>query len=308
MITPGLLLVQLFNGLQFGITLFLFTAGLTLLLGILNFMNLAHVSLYMAGAYFAVALGQWTGSFWLGTILAVPCTIALAMVVEYLAFRRLYRRDHLDQVLATFGLIMFFNEMARIVWGAGGLYVSVPAALSGNIVLGEAAIFPVYRLLIIGVGCLTAVGLTWLIRRTRTGMLIRAGADKPEMVEAVGIDVRRLFRWVIGLGAGLAALAGALSGPLFSVEPGMGDAVLILALVVIVIGGIGSIRGSFYAAMLVGVVDAVGRTVLPVLFSMFTTPVVADTLGPALGSMLIYLLMIGVLLFKPEGLFAVKER
>jgi branched-chain amino acid transport system permease protein len=234
MITPGLVLIQLLNGLQFGFTLFLFTAGLTLVLGIMNFMNLAHASLYMIGAYFAVALGNLCGSYLAGIALAVPATFVTAAVLEWLVLRKLYQRHHLDQVLVTFGLIMFFNEMMRICFGSAGLYATIPDSLSGSIKLGDGVLYPVYRLLIIAIGCVVAVGLWLVIQRTRLGMLIRAGADKPEMVEAAGIDIRWLFRGVVAFGAALAALSGALAGPLFSVEPGMGDSILILALVTIV--------------------------------------------------------------------------
>jgi branched-chain amino acid transport system permease protein len=308
MFTPALFLIQLLNGLQFGVTLFLFTAGLTLVLGIMNFMNLAHASLYMIGAYLAVALTNYTGSFVWGVLLAMPATFLTAMAVEWLVLRRFYERSHLDQVLATFGLIMFFNEAVRMIWGTAGLYVTVPEFLSGSIQLATGTLYPVYRLVIIGVGCTVGLGLYALIKHTRIGMFIRAGADKPEMVEAVGVDIRLLFRGVVAFGAALAALAGALTGPLFSVESGMGDSILILALVTIVIGGVGSIRGSFFAALIVGVVDALGRMFLPQLFAMSLSRPLADALGPATGSVLIYLLMIAVLLVRPQGLFAVKTR
>jgi branched-chain amino acid transport system permease protein len=308
MITPALLTIQLLNGLQFGITLFLFTAGLTLVLGVMNFMNLAHASLYMIGAYYSVALGNWSGSFVIGLVLALPATYATTLAIDWLVFQKMYARHHLDQVLVTFGLTMFLNESVRIIWGSSGLYVTIPGFLSGNINLPGGAIYPAYRVVIIFVGCLVALGLYFVMKYTKVGMLIRAGADKPEMVEAVGIDIGRLFRGVVACGAALAALAGALTGPLFSVEPGMGDAILILALVTIVIGGIGSVRGSFIAALIVGVVDAMGRMFLPQLFSAFLTRPVADAIGPATGSMLIYLLMIAVLLIRPDGLFPVKGR
>ncbi len=307
-ITPALVLIQLLNGLQFGVTLFLFTAGLTLVLGIMNFMNLAHASLYMIGAYFAVALTNWSGSFVLGALLALPAVFVTAALVEYIVLRKFYQRHHLDQVLVTFGLIMFFNEAVRILWGTAGLYVTVPPFLAGSITLGVGMLYPVYRLVIIAAGVVVAVGLYVVIRYTRVGMFIRAGADKPEMVEAVGVDIRWLFRGVVAVGGMLAAFAGAMTGPLFSVESGMGDSILILALVVIVIGGIGSIRGSFIAALIVGVVDSLGRSFLPQFFAAFLSRPVADALGPATGSMLIYLLMMVILLVKPEGLFAAKTR
>lgn len=308
MITPTLLLIQLLNGLQFGVTLFLFTAGLTLVLGIMNFMNLAHASFYMIGAYYAAALTNLTGSFVAGLLLTLPATFLTAMVVEWLVLRRFYQRHHLEQVLVTFGLMMFFNEMVRIIWGTAGLYVTVPEFLSGSIKLGVGTLYPVYRIVIVVVGFAVALGLYFVIRHTRIGMFIRAGADKPEMVEAVGVDIRLLFRGVVAAGAALAALAGALTGPLFSVESGMGDSILILALVTIVIGGIGSIRGSLFAALIVGVVDALGRMFLPQFFAVFLSRPVADALGPAMGSMLIYILMMAILFIRPEGLFADKVR
>ncbi|MDO8770914.1 MAG: branched-chain amino acid ABC transporter permease [Burkholderiaceae bacterium] len=308
MFTPALFIIQLLNGLQYGITLFLFTAGLTLVLGVMNFMNLAHASLYMIGAYYSVALGNWSGSFVVGLALALPATFATTVAIDWLVFRKMYARHHLDQVLVTFGLTMFLNEAVRMIWGSAGLYVTIPGSLAGNVNLPGGAIYPVYRVVIILVGCLVALGLYFVMKYTKVGMLIRAGADKPEMVEAVGIDIGRLFRGVVACGAALAALAGALTGPLFSVEPGMGDSILILALVTIVIGGIGSIRGSFIAALIVGVVDAMGRMFLPQLFSAFLTRPMADAIGPATGSMLIYLLMIAVLLARPDGLFPVKGR
>jgi branched-chain amino acid transport system permease protein len=308
MITPELILIQLLNGLQFGVTLFLFTAGLTLVLGIMNFMNLAHASMYMVGAYFAVALTNWSGSFLVGLALALPATFATAAVLEWAVFKSFYRRSHLEQMLMTFGLIMFFNEAVTMIWGSAGLFVTIPGFLAGNVPLGGGAQYPMYRIFILAVGCVVALSLYALIKYTKIGMLIRAGADKPEMVEACGIDIRLLFRGVVALGAALAALAGALTGPLFSVEPGMGDSILILALVTIVIGGIGSIRGSFFAALIVGVVDALGRMFLPQLFGAFLSRPVADAIGPATGSMLIYILMMFILLAKPEGLFPIKVK
>lgn len=308
MITPGLFVIQLLNGLQAGITLFLFTAGLTVVLGIMNFMNLAHASFYMIGAYYAVALAGWTGSFVAGVLLAVPATAVTALLVEWLVFRNMYRRHHLDQVLVTFGLIMLLNELVRMAWGSQGLYATIPPFLAGSVALGNSAVYPVYRIVIVVVGCCVAAGLFALIRYTRIGMLIRAVADKPEMVEAVGVDTRWLFRGVVALGAALAALSGALAGPLFAVEPGMGDSILIFALVAIVIGGIGSMLGSFVAALIVGVVDALGRMFLPGVFSAFFSRPIADALGPATGSVLIYLLMITILLVRPGGLFEIKVR
>jgi branched-chain amino acid transport system permease protein len=307
MISPTLVLVQTLNGVQFGVMLFLFAAGLTLVLGIMNLVNLAHGSLYMLGAYYTATIAQWTGSFVIGLVAALPLIFITGAAIEWVVLRRLYTRDHLDQVLATFGLILLLNEAARLVWGEGGLYVEMPALLSGSVRLAPGIIYPVYRLTIIAIGLAIAVALYVIVARTRLGMLIRAGASNREMVEALGIDIRLLFTAVFGLGAMLAALAGGLAGPLFSVNPGMGDSVLILALVVVVIGGIGSIRGSFLAALAIGIVDTIGRAFLPGLFAAFLPRPVADAIGPATASVLIYLLMAVVLFFRPQGLFPARH-
>ncbi len=303
MINPGLIVVQLLNGLQFGMLLFLFASGLTLVLGIMSLVNLAHGSLYMLGAYFAVTLYRWTGSFPLAVLLAVPATCVAGIAIEVVVLRTLYRRDHLDQVLATFGLILFLNELVRIIWGPVPLYLPVPPALSGRIVLLPGIAYPAYRLTLIALGLAFGLLLHLLVTRTRLGMLIRAGASNREMVEALGVDTRALFTAVFGLGAVLAGVAGMAVGPLVSVEAGMGDSILILALVIIVIGGIGSIRGSFVAAIVVGVVDTFGRAFLPGLLASVLPRAAASAVGPALASMLIYLLTAAVLLFRPQGLF-----
>jgi branched-chain amino acid transport system permease protein len=302
----ALYITQALNGLTLGVLLFLLAAGLTLVLGIMNFVNLAHGSLYMMGAYFAASAFGLTGSFWLAGLIAVPATLVLGIVVERVALLPLYARDHLDQVLGTFGLILFFNELARIVWGPTALYMNAPDALSGTInLLGLE--YPSYRFLIIVVGLLVGAGLYLLIHRTRVGMLIRAGATRPEMVAALGINIRLLNTLVFGLGAGLAGLAGLMVGPIASIESGMGDRILISTLVVIVVGGIGSIRGAFYAALMIGVIDTVGRIFLPTLLRAIATRSVADAAGPALASMLIYLLMAIVLAVRPQGLFPVRH-
>jgi len=300
----GLLLAQAINGLQLGVMLFLMAAGLTLVFGIMNLINLAHGSLYMLGAYFAVVLVEATGSFLLGALLAVAGGFCIGVVVERVALLRLYDRDHLDQVLATFGLILFFNELARIVWGPTPLFLAVPEALTGQVEPMAGVVVPVYRLAIVAVGLAVALGLYLLIARTRIGMLIRAGASNPVMVRALGVNVRLLYTLLFGLGAALAALAGVLAGPILSVEPGMGEPILILTLVVIVVGGVGSIRGAFVAALLVGSVDTMGRAFLPQLFGLALPPTLATAAGPAVASMLIYLLMAVVLAFRPRGLFA----
>ncbi len=284
---PVLLLTQVLNGLQFGVMLFLMAAGLTLIFGVMNLINLAHGSLYMMGAYLAATLQQKTGSFIAAIFLAIPLTVLLGMLVETLALRRLYNRDHLDQVLATYGLILFFNELVRMVWGPQAYFMALPQFLSHHIQIFSGLTYPVYRLVIIGVGLGVGAGLYGLIHHTRLGMLIRAGASNREMVNALGVNIRLLYTLVFGLGAALAGLAGMLAGPLMSVEVGMGEPILILAFVVIVIGGIGSIQGAFFAAVLVGVADTFGRVLLP----------------PGLASMGIYILMAGVLCWRPEGLF-----
>ena len=302
----SLLLTQALNGLSLGMLLFLLAAGLTLVFGIMSFVNLAHGSLYMMGAYFAASTLERTGSFWLAGLAAVAGTFLLGLVVERVALRPLYSRDHLDQVLATFGLILFFNELARIVWGPTALYMTVPEGLSGAVEIFGFQ-YPSYRLMIIAVGAVVGAGMYLLIHRTRMGMLIRAGASRPEIVSALGVNVRLLNTLVFGLGAGLAGLAGLMAAPISSVESGMGDRILISTLVVIVVGGIGSIRGAFYAALMIGVIDTVGRIFLPTLLRAVATRSVADAAGPALASMSIYLLMAVVLALRPRGLFPVKH-
>ena len=302
----GLFITQALNGLQLGILLFLLAAGLTLVFGIMNFVNLAHGSLYMMGAYFAAAVFNASGSFVLAGIVAVPATMLLGMLVERVALVRLYRRDHLDQVLATFGLILFFNELVRIIWGPASVYMNAPEALSGTMMLLGFG-YPAYRLLIIAAGLAVAAGLYWLIHRTRVGMLIRAGASNAEMVSALGVNIGLLNTLVFGLGAGLAGFAGWMAGPILSVQPGMGEPILILTLVVIVTGGIGSIRGAFYGAMIVGIVDTIGRAFLPALLREFLERSLAQAAGPAIASILIYLLMAVVLAMRPQGLFPVRH-
>lgn len=304
--TLGLFLTQALNGLQFGVLLFLLAAGLTLVFGIMNFVNLAHGSFYMMGAYFAAAVYGRTESFLLAAVVAVPATLLLGIVVERIALMHLYQRDHLDQVLATFGLILFFNELVRIIWGPSSLYMNTPAWLSGTVSLFGLD-YPAYRFAIITVGLAVGVALYILIHRTRVGMLIRAGATHPEIVAALGVNVRLLNTLVFGLGAALAGLAGLMAGPIVSVQSGMGEPILILTLVVIVTGGIGSVRGAFYGALIVGIVDTIGRAFLPTLLREFFERSIAQAAGPAIASMLIYVLMAVVLAFRPQGLFPVRH-
>ncbi len=299
---------QLLNGVQFGVTLFLMAAGLTLVFGIMNMVNLAHGSLYMVGAYLALAASQWTGNYVGGVILGLAGTLVVGMLVELVALRKLYDRDHLDQVLATFGLILFFNELVAMLWGRTALDFPRPEWLQGHIELFAGSRYPLYRAVIIGVGIAVALGLWYVVARTRLGMLIRAGASNRTMVAALGVNIRLLYTVVFGAGAALAGLAGLMAGPIYAVQPGMGELILIQVFVVIVIGGIGSIRGAFVGSLVVGVVDTLGRAFLkPVLGSMIS-PTAAEAAGPALASMLIYLLMAVVLALRPEGLFPAKGR
>jgi branched-chain amino acid transport system permease protein len=303
-----LVLEQALNGLQYGITLFLMAAGLTLVFGIMNLVNLAHGSLYMVGAYLATAFYAWTGSFLLAVVLALLGTLGVGVVVEMVTLRTLYERDHLDQVLATFGLILFFNELVAIVWGRAALYASVPPWLSGHVRILPGVRYPVSRALIIVVGLVVAALLWALVTRTRVGMLIRAGASNRAMVGALGVNVRLLYTVVFGLGAALAGLAGLLAGPIYAVQPGMGEQILIPVFVVIVIGGVGSIRGAFVGALVIGLVDTLGRAFLKPMLATVLRPTAADSAGPALASMLMYLLMAVVLAFRPQGLFPARGR
>jgi branched-chain amino acid transport system permease protein len=306
--TWSLVFEQLLNGLQFGVMLFLMAAGLTLVFGIMNLVNLAHGSLYMVGAYLAVAATQWTGNYLAGVALGLLGTLVVGMLVEVVALRSLYDRDHLDQVLATFGLILFFNELVAMLWGRAALYTSLPVWLQGHITLFTGSRYPVYRVAILIIGLLTALFLWYVVTRTRLGMLIRAGASNRAMVAALGVNIRLLYTVVFGFGAALAGLAGLMAGPIYAVQPGMGELILIQVFVVIVIGGIGSIRGALVGAIIVGVVDTLGRAFLKPLLGTILSPTAAESAGPALASMLIYLLMAVVLAVRPAGLFAVKSQ
>lgn len=300
--TGLLLLEQSLNGLQFGLMLFLLAAGLTLVFGIMDMINLAHGSLYMVGAFLAAWFVELTGSFLIGVLLAIPTAAAFGMLLEATLLRSLYARDHLAQVLATFALILIINESVRMIWGSD-MPLSAPAALAGPVELLPGLYYPAYRLVIIGVGLALALLLFLLVTKTRMGALVRAGASNREMAMAMGVDIRRLFTVVFGIGAALCAVAGAMLGPLLAVQVGMGESILILAFVVIVIGGIGSIRGALVGSLLVGFVDTAGRTVLPHLFREFLPPQLASAAGPAVGSIMIYVLMAVVLFVRPQGLF-----
>ncbi len=299
----NLLLLQVLNGAQFGILLFLVAAGLTLVFGIMDFINLAHGVLYMVGAYLMASLSALTGSFWWGLLLTLPATLLVGLVLEVTIFRRLYDRPHLDQVLATFALVMILSEGVKIIWGAAPLNVSMPELLSGSIPLAGPIRFPVYRLAIIAAGLATAFGLWFVIGRTRIGMLLRAGAHDRAMVSALGVDIGRLFMLVFAFGAMLAGFAGAMVSPILSVDPGMGDQILILGFVVIVIGGVGSIRGAFVASLLVGIIDTVGRIFGPIVLKMVLELDAATQAGRTVAPMLVYILMAAILCWRPNGLF-----
>ena len=301
-----LLLEQALNGLQFGLMLFLLAAGLTLVFGIMDCINLAHGSLYMVGAYFVAAATQAADSFWIGLGVGVAGAALLGLLLELSLFRQLYKRDHLSQVLATFALILIANEAVRMIWGAQPVMLSPPDALAGPVefsLLGDTFFYPAYRLVIIAFGIGVAGLLYLLVAKTRVGMWVRAGASNREMTEALGINVQALFTAVFVFGTALCALAGGLLGPLLAVQVGMGESVLILAFVVIIIGGIGSIRGALVGSLIVGSVDTLGRALLPTLLRALLPADAASTLGPALASILIYLLLAGILFFKPQGLF-----
>ncbi len=285
----ALIVEQLLNGVQFGVMLFLMAAGLTLVFGIMNMINLAHGSLYMAGAFIAAALIPWTGGFLLAVLIALPLTGLLGALLEIGLLRRFYARTHLDQVLVTFGLILVLNEITRLIWGPVPVPMPLPDWLSGSVELFEGVRYPTFRLAILAVGAIVAIGLYLVVVHTRAGMWVRAGASNRPMASALGVDVQLVFSMVFAVGAALAGLAGIMAGPVFAVQIGMGEPILILAFVVTTIGGIGSIRGAFLAALLIGIVDTFGRVLLP----------------PALGSMVIFILMAAILALRPQGLFPV---
>jgi len=305
--STALLLVQTLNGLQLGVLLFLIAAGLTLVFGVMDFINLAHGVQYMVGAYLVAMFTALTGSFFAGLALTLPSALLFGLLLEVLVFRRLYGRDHLDQVLATFAIILILNQGVKAVWGAAPLSVPIPDLLTGSFVLMPGLLYPVYRVVIILSGLALALLLYLLVNHTRFGMLIRAGASNAPMVSALGVDVGRLFMIVFGFGAMLAGFAGAMVAPILSVEPGMGDNLLILTFVVIVIGGIGSIRGAFVGALLVGLIDTLGRSFGPDLLRLAMKPAAASQTGRSLAPMLIYILMAAILFFRPTGLFPARR-
>ena len=301
-----LIIEQILNGLQSGIMLFLMAAGLTLIFGVMGLINLAHGSLYMVGAFAAAAVAGLTGSFVLGLVGALIAAACAGAIIEVVVIRRLYKAAHLDQVLATFALILIFSEGTRWVFGSFPLFLDIPEALSGPVTLPGGIQYPLYRLALIIIGLLVGLGLWLLIERTRLGVQIRAGKNDREMIAALGVDISKLYTLIFALGAALAGLAGALVGAIQSVQVGMGEPVLILAFVVIVIGGIGSIKGAFIGALLVGLTDTLGGIFLPELFKLFMEAGAAQKSGSALASMAIYVLMSLVLIWRPTGLFGAR--
>ncbi|MEZ5537736.1 MAG: branched-chain amino acid ABC transporter permease [Thiolinea sp.] len=298
----NLLITQLMNGLQMGLLLFLLAAGLTLIFGIMDFINLSHGSFYMIGAYFCGTVVAKTGSFLTGIALGLAGVFIIGALVEWFIARKLYRSDHLDHVLVTFGLILIFDTLVHMIWGASGMAIPLPAALNGQITLGSLEL-PTYRLLIIAAGLAVAGLLYVLVSKTRLGMLIRAGASNRTMIEALGVNINRLFLLVFALGAMLAGLAGMLIAPITEASIGMGNDIIIIAFVVVIVGGIGSVKGAFYAALILGLMDTLSRSYLDDLMKLFMSGEYAETAAPAISAMLVYILMAGVLAFKPQGLF-----
>ena len=304
----SLLLIQLLNGLQLGILLFLLSAGLTLTFGIMDFVNLAHGSLYMLGAFFCASLTQITGSFALAALLALPLTALCGLIIEMVVVRRLYSRNHLDHVLATFGLILCLDTLAELIWGPAGIAIPLPEILNGQIEVLTGVVVPTFRLLIFASGLVAAAGLYVLVNHTRLGMLIRAGASNRTMVGALGVDIKTLFTCVFAMGAALAGLAGLLVAPIAEASIGMGNEIIITTFVVIIIGGIGSMKGAFIAALLIGLIDTMGRSYLDDVFKLVMSNEAAETAAPAISAMLIYLMMAVILAVRPQGLFPASSR
>jgi len=292
-------LIQLLNAVQYGLLLFLVAGGLTLIFGIMGIINLAHGSFYMIGAYLAWSLTSAFGNLWLAIPAGIVLSVLLGIAIEWLLIRRLYKLDHLQQVLLTFGLILMFEELRSIVWGNDVHGVPIPDPLTASIALTDTLSYPVYRLWISAVCIVFAILLYVLIQRTRLGMVIRAGASNREMVQSLGINIGLLYRFVFALGVALAAFAGMVAAPVSSVYPGMGSQVLIICFVVVVIGGIGSVKGALVAALLIGLVDTFGK--------VLTLKIGGVHLLPELAGMSVYLLMAAVLLWKPAGLFGGKS-
>lgn len=304
----GLFVAQLLNGAQLGVLLFLVAAGLTLVFGIMDFINLAHGSFYMIGAFVCATLTPVLDSFLLAALVAIPAAGLIGYLTERLVVQHLYSRDHLDHVLATFGLILVFDTGAQLIWGAGGMSIALPSWLRGSVSLTGGIGFPVYRIAIIVTGLVLAVGLYIIVVHTRVGMLIRAGASNRTMVSALGVNVQKLFSLVFAAGAAVAGLAGLMVAPITESSIGMGEEIIIVALVVIIIGGVGSIKGAFVSAMIVGLIDTLGRSYLDGLMKLFISSQYAETAAPAFSAMLIYIFMAAILAIRPQGLFPPKVR
>lgn len=304
----ALIVTQILNGLQLGILLFLVCAGLTLVFGIMDFINLAHGSFYMIGAYICGTVAALSGSFVLGVLIAVPATLVVGLVAELAVVRRLYQRDHLDHVLATFGLILIFDTLVHLIWGASGMGIRLPDWLNGQLRPAGDIVIPSYRLAIILVGLAVAIGLYYVVTKTRIGMLIRAGASNRTMVQALGVDIKKLYTLVFAVGAAIAGLAGMMIAPITEASIGMGNDIIITTFVVIIIGGIGSIKGAFIGALIVGIIDTLGRSYLDTLLKIIMSTEAAETAAPAISAMLIYILMAIVLAVRPQGLFPPKVR
>lgn len=299
-----LLFEQLLNGLQYGVTLFLLAAGLTLIFGIMGVINLAHGALYMVGAFAGAWVSIQTGSFWGGLLAGLVASGLAGIMVELGIMRRLYARDHLDQVLATFALILIFNQTTILIFGRQPLFASLPEVFSGSVELLPGLPYPTFRLFVIAVGLSVALGLYLLINKTRVGMLVRAGASNRQMVRALGVNIGGLYTAIFGLGALLAGLAGVMASPIVSVQVGMGDEIILATFVVVVIGGVGSVKGAFVAGIVLGMCDTMLRAFLPGLLQQVMPGPEAQALGVGISSMGIYLMMALVLLIRPRGLFA----
>jgi branched-chain amino acid transport system permease protein len=302
-----LFIEQLLNGIQYGAFLFLLASGLTLVFGIMGIINLTHGSFYMIGAYCGALAAASTGSFFAGFLAALIGAALYGILAEIVVIRWLYGRDHLYQVLATLGLILFTNELVTILVGRSPLYVAVPDLLQGSVPLFAGFSYPLMRIALIAVGFAVAFGLWLVVNHTRFGMLMRAGADDRQMADALGVNMRRLYLGVFAIGALLCGLAGIMAAPLLAVEIGMGERILITTFVVIVIGGVGSIRGAFIGAMLVGMVDSMGRAYAPQILMAMLPASVASTLAAGLVSASTYVLMALVLLVRPYGLFPARS-
>ncbi len=298
----NLFATQLANGLQLGLLLFLLASGLTLIFGIMDFINLSHGSFYMIGAYFAGTVVAKSGSFLTGILAGLIGIFIVGAIIEWFIVRKLYRSDHLDHVLVTFGLILVFDTSVHLIWGASGMAIPLPDYLAGQINIFGIEL-ATYRFVIIVSGFVVAALLYLLVNRTRLGMLIRAGASNRNMVEALGININRLFLFVFALGATMAGFAGMLIAPITEASIGMGNDIIIIAFVVVIVGGIGSVKGAFYAALIIGMIDTMSRSYLDQLFALVMSDNNAETAAPAVSAMLVYILMAAILAFRPQGLF-----